>query len=116
MVFSSTFSIATQFSLFCIKCNYTINIFKNDGSSQSACVISNCLSSLIDLIIQTCLIKMDPLFKALSYFHVKKYQESIDICTECLQKNPYDQVSVLTKTKKNLESLNINLKKRHFGH
>ena len=34
---------------------------------------------------------MDPLFKALSYFRVKKYQESIDICTECLQKNAYDQ-------------------------
>lgn len=34
---------------------------------------------------------MDPLFKALSYFRVKKYQECIDICTEALQKNAFDQ-------------------------
>ena len=35
---------------------------------------------------------MDPLFLAYSCYRRKKYQECADICSELLEKNPYDQV------------------------
>lgn len=36
---------------------------------------------------------LDPLFMAYSLYRRKRYEESAKICTEILQKNPYDQVS-----------------------
>ena len=36
--------------------------------------------------------EMDPLFLACSYFRRRKYQQCVDICTQLLEKNPYDQV------------------------
>ena len=35
---------------------------------------------------------MDPLFLAYSYFRRKKYEQCTEICTQLLEKNPYDQV------------------------
>lgn len=34
---------------------------------------------------------MDPLFVALNLFRRRKFEECVDVCTELLQKNPYDQ-------------------------
>ncbi|CAG2189132.1 BBS8 [Mytilus edulis] len=42
---------------------------------------------------------MDPLFLAYSCYRRKKYQECTDICTELLEKNPYDQASWTLKTR-----------------
>ena len=36
---------------------------------------------------------MEPLYLALVCFQKRKYEKCIDICTELLQKNPYDLVS-----------------------
>lgn len=35
---------------------------------------------------------MDPLYVALNLFRRRKFEECVDVCTESLQKNPYDQV------------------------
>lgn len=42
---------------------------------------------------------MDPLFLAYSYMRRKKYQECVDICTQLLEKNPYDQATWTLKTR-----------------
>ncbi|XP_060571355.1 tetratricopeptide repeat protein 8-like [Ruditapes philippinarum] len=42
---------------------------------------------------------MDPLFLAYSYFRRRKYQQSVDICTQLLEKNPYDQAAWTLKTR-----------------
>ncbi|XP_071080081.1 tetratricopeptide repeat protein 8-like [Haliotis cracherodii] len=42
---------------------------------------------------------MDPLFLAYSYFRRRKYQKCVDICTQLLEKNPYDQASWTLKTR-----------------
>ncbi|XP_067141964.1 tetratricopeptide repeat protein 8 [Centruroides vittatus] len=34
---------------------------------------------------------MDPLFKAISLFRRRKFEECVEICSELLEKNPYDQ-------------------------
>ena len=39
---------------------------------------------------------MDPLFLAYSYFRRRKYEPCVDLCTQLLEKNPYDQVSLPT--------------------
>lgn len=39
---------------------------------------------------------MDPLFKALSLYQRRKYDDCILTCTEILAKNPYDQVCILS--------------------
>ena len=36
---------------------------------------------------------MDPLFHALSLYKRRRYEEAVNKCTECLEKNPYDKVS-----------------------
>lgn len=38
-------------------------------------------------------LEMDPLFLAYSYFRRRKYQECVDLCSQLLEKNPYDQVT-----------------------
>ncbi len=38
---------------------------------------------------------MDPMFKALSLFRQRKFEEAERICTTVLEKNPYDQVHIL---------------------
>lgn len=38
---------------------------------------------------------MDPLFLAYSYYRRKKYEQCTEICTQLLEKNPYDQVFLL---------------------
>lgn len=50
--------------------------------------------------------EMDPLFLAYSCFRRKKYQECVDICSELLEKNPYDQV---TKPKLGLKKIQCKL-------
>ncbi|XP_021361396.1 tetratricopeptide repeat protein 8-like isoform X2 [Mizuhopecten yessoensis] len=42
---------------------------------------------------------MDPLFLAYSYFRRRKYQECVEICSQLLEKNPYDQASWTLKTR-----------------
>lgn len=37
---------------------------------------------------------MDPFYLALSNFRKRKFEKSASICTELLEKNPYDQVSI----------------------
>lgn len=37
---------------------------------------------------------MDPLFLAYSYYRRKKYEQCTEICTQLLEKNPYDQVTL----------------------
>lgn len=34
---------------------------------------------------------MDPLYKALSLFKKRKYSDCVDVCTELLELQPYDQ-------------------------
>jgi len=36
--------------------------------------------------------QMDPLFLSLSLFRRRKLDECVEVCTELLKKNPYDQV------------------------
>lgn len=36
--------------------------------------------------------QMDPLFLSLSFFRRRKHEGCVDVCTQMLQKNPYDQV------------------------
>ena len=38
---------------------------------------------------------MDPLYAALSFYRRLKYEECAALCTEILEKNPYDQVCIL---------------------
>ena len=38
---------------------------------------------------------MDPFVLAVSRFNRQKFDECIDICTQMLDKNPYDQVIIL---------------------
>ena len=40
-------------------------------------------------------ISMDPLYAALSFYRRLKYEECAALCTEILEKNPYDQVCIL---------------------
>ena len=40
---------------------------------------------------------MDPFFLATSRFNRQRYDECIDICTQMLDKNPYDQAAWLLK-------------------
>jgi len=42
---------------------------------------------------------MDPFFLATSRFNRQRYDETIDICTQMLDKNPYDQAAWLLKCK-----------------
>ena len=42
---------------------------------------------------------MDPFFLATSRFNRQKYDDCIDICTQMLDKNPYDQAAWLLKCK-----------------
>ncbi|KAI0220196.1 Tetratricopeptide repeat protein 8 [Lamellibrachia satsuma] len=42
---------------------------------------------------------MDPMFLACSFFRRKKFQECVDLCTQLLEKNPYDQASWTLKTR-----------------
>lgn len=42
---------------------------------------------------------MDPLFLAYSYYRRKKYEQCTEICTQLLEKNPYDQASWTLKTR-----------------
>ena len=42
---------------------------------------------------------MDPFFLATSRFNRHRYDECIDICTQMLDKNPYDQAAWLLKCK-----------------
>lgn len=42
---------------------------------------------------------MDPLFLACSYFRRRKYQQCADICSQLLEKNPYDQAAWTLKTR-----------------
>lgn len=44
--------------------------------------------------------QMDPLFLSLSLYRRRKLDESIEVCTELLKKNPYDQVKFLVLCKK----------------
>lgn len=37
---------------------------------------------------------MDPLFKAMSLYRRRKFEQSAEVCTEELARNPFDQVSV----------------------
>ena len=37
---------------------------------------------------------MDPFFLALSRFNRQRFDECIEICTQMLEKNPYDQVHI----------------------
>ena len=39
---------------------------------------------------------MDPMFMAMSLYRRRKFEQSVDICTDILSKNPYDQVSVFS--------------------
>ena len=36
--------------------------------------------------------QMDRLFLAMSFFRRRKFEECAEVCTQLLQKNPYDQV------------------------
>ena len=36
---------------------------------------------------------MDPLFLAYSYFRRRKFERCVALCTQVLEKNPYDQVN-----------------------
>lgn len=38
---------------------------------------------------------MDPFFLAVSRFNRQRYDECIEICTQMLDKNPYDQVGLI---------------------
>lgn len=42
---------------------------------------------------------MDPFFLATSRFNRQRYDECVDICTQMLDKNPYDQAAWLLKCK-----------------
>ncbi|XP_067931248.1 tetratricopeptide repeat protein 8-like [Watersipora subatra] len=42
---------------------------------------------------------MDPLFLAYSLFRRRRFQESADLCTQLLEKNPYDQATWTLKTR-----------------
>lgn len=42
---------------------------------------------------------MDPLFLAYSYYRRKKYEQCTEICTQLLEKNPYDQAAWTLKTR-----------------
>lgn len=37
--------------------------------------------------------KLDPFFEALSLYQRRNYERCAEICTELLEKDPYDQVS-----------------------
>lgn len=37
-------------------------------------------------------VRMDPMFVALSYYHRKKFEDAVNVCSQILEKNPYDQV------------------------
>lgn len=37
--------------------------------------------------------KLDPFFEALSLYQRRNYEKCAEICTELLEKDPYDQVS-----------------------
>lgn len=39
--------------------------------------------------------EMDPLFLAYSYYRRKKYEQCTEICSQLLEKNPYDQVKLV---------------------
>jgi len=39
---------------------------------------------------------MDPMFLAMSLCRRRKYEQCVEICSEILSKNPYDQVSVVS--------------------
>ena len=43
---------------------------------------------------------MDPLFMACSLYRRRKFEECSKICTEILEKNPYDQVKLIYIKKK----------------
>ncbi|KAK6998140.1 tetratricopeptide repeat protein 8 [Biomphalaria glabrata] len=42
---------------------------------------------------------MDPLFMAYSYFRRRKYKEAVDVCSQILERNPYDQAAWHLKTR-----------------
>ena len=39
--------------------------------------------------------KMDPLYMANSLFRRRRYEDCVQVCTEILEANPYDQVQPL---------------------
>ncbi|KXJ22249.1 Tetratricopeptide repeat protein 8 [Exaiptasia diaphana] len=43
--------------------------------------------------------QMDPLFLSLSLYRRRKLDECIEVCTELLKKNPYDQAAWCLKTR-----------------
>ena len=38
--------------------------------------------------------EMDPLFMATRLFRRRRFEECVKICTEILERNPYDQVTI----------------------
>ena len=38
---------------------------------------------------------MDPLFMAISLFRRRRFEECVKICSDILESNPYDQVSIV---------------------
>ena len=54
--------------------------------------------------------QMDPFYVALSRLRQKRYDECIELCTDILQENPYDQVRIsysLTILKYNLNPVRL---------
>jgi len=38
---------------------------------------------------------MDPMFLAMSLYRRRKFEQCVEICTDILAKNPYDQVALV---------------------
>ncbi|ELT94078.1 hypothetical protein CAPTEDRAFT_163723 [Capitella teleta] len=50
---------------------------------------------------------MDPLFLAYSYFRRRKYEQCVELCSQLLDKNPYDQAAWSLKTRALTEQVYI---------
>ena len=53
---------------------------------------------------------MDPLFLAYSFYRRRKFEASVELCSQLLEKNPYDQVPLKREMKK-IETWAINAEK-----